>query len=72
MPIYQANNYTLLQIKENNFIDEFKTKLNRTWIVHTHTNGNKHTHTHTHTHTYIYIYIYIYIKSQGTHSLTEK
>ena len=24
IPIYQTNNYTLLQIKENNFIDKFK------------------------------------------------
>ena len=23
------------------FLDKFKTKLNKTWIVHTHTNGNK-------------------------------
>ena len=41
------NDYTLLQIKKNNFID----KSNQSWIEHesyTHTNGNKHT--------YIYIY----------------
>ena len=36
MPIYQTNVYTLLQIKEKNFIDKFKPNLNKTWIVHTH------------------------------------
>ena len=30
IPIYQNNNYTQLQIKERNFIDKFKTKLNKT------------------------------------------
>ena len=30
MPIYQNNDYTLLQIKERNFIDKFKPKLNKT------------------------------------------
>ena len=34
MPLYQTNDYTLLQIKENNFIDEFKPKLNKTLNVH--------------------------------------
>ena len=29
------NDYTLLQIKERNFIDKFKPKLNKTWTVHT-------------------------------------
>ena len=57
MPIYQTNNYTLLQIKEKNFIDKFKPKLNKTWIVHTCTNGNKHTHT------YIYIYLKKHIRT---------
>ena len=56
MPIYQNNNYMLLQIKESNFIDKFKPKLNKTWTVHT--NGNKHSHTHTH------IYIYIHTHTQ--------
>ena len=53
MPIYQTNDYVLLQIKEKNL----KINLNQSWLKHesfTHTNGNKHTHTHT----YIYIYIY--------------
>ena len=59
MPIYQSNDYTLLQIKERNFIDKFKPKLNKTWTTHTHT----HTHTQTHTHIYIYIYIYTYTKN---------
>ena len=36
MPIYQTNDYTLLLIKEKYFIDKFKPKLNKTWIVHTH------------------------------------
>ena len=36
MPLYQNNDYTLLQIKENNFIDKFKPNLNKTWIIHTH------------------------------------
>ena len=36
MPIYQNNNYMLLQIKERNFIDKFKPKLNKTWTAHTH------------------------------------
>ena len=49
MPIYQNNDYTLLQIKERNFIDKFKPKLKK-HEPYTHTNGNKHTHT------YIYIY----------------
>ena len=35
MPIYQTNDYTLLQIKEKNFIDKFKPMLNKTWIIHT-------------------------------------
>ena len=35
MPIYQNNDYTLLQIKERNFIDKFKPKLNKTWTLHT-------------------------------------
>ena len=43
MPIYQTNDYTILQIKEKKFIDKFKPKL----IKH-----DSHTHTHTHTHTY--------------------
>ena len=30
IPIYQTNDYTLLQIKEKNFIDKFKPKLNKT------------------------------------------
>ena len=45
MPLYQTNDYMLLQKKEKNFIDKFKPKLNKTCIIHTHTNGN------------IYIYI---------------
>ena len=32
MPKYQTNDYTLLQIRENKFIDKFKPKLNKTWI----------------------------------------
>ena len=35
MPINQNNDYTLLQIKERNFIDKFKPKLNKTWTIHT-------------------------------------
>ena len=35
MPIYQNNDYTQLQIKERNFIDKFKPKLNKTWTIHT-------------------------------------
>ena len=30
MPIYQTNDYTLLQIKEKKFIDKFKPNLNKT------------------------------------------
>ena len=30
MPIYQTDDSTLLQIKENNFVDTFKLKLNET------------------------------------------
>ena len=56
MPIYQTNDYTLLQIKEKKFINRFKPKLDKTEITHTHT----HTHTHTNGNKYIYIYIYIY------------
>ena len=41
MPIYQTNNYTLLQIKEKNFIENSSPH----WIKH-----KLHTHTHTHTH----------------------
>ena len=47
MSIYQMNNYILFQIKENNFIDKSKPKLNKTWIVHTQTNGNKDTYINT-------------------------
>ena len=43
MPIYQTNDYTLLQIKEKNFLDKFKSMLNKTWIIQN-TNQNKHTH----------------------------
>ena len=35
MPIYQSNDYTLFPIKEKKFIDKFKPKLNKTWIIHT-------------------------------------
>ena len=28
--IYQSNDYTLLQIKEKNFLDKFKPMLNKT------------------------------------------
>ena len=58
MPIYQTNDYTLLQIIEKKFIDKSKPKLNKTWIIHTHT--QMYTNVHTHTHLYIYIYIYIH------------
>ena len=51
MPIYQTNNYMLLQIKEKNLIDKFKPMLNKTWIIDM----------HKWTEAYIYIYIYIYI-----------
>ena len=53
------NDYTLLQIKEKNFIDEFKLKLK---------NMNR---THTQMETNIYIYIGKK-KSQDTHSHREK
>ena len=36
IPIYQTNDYTRLQIKDKNFIDKFRLKLNKTWIVHIH------------------------------------
>ena len=49
MPIYQTNDYTLLQIKEKN-IDRFKPKFNKTWIILT----------HKWTQTYIDIYIYMH------------
>ena len=52
IPIYQTNDYTLLQIKEKNFIDKLKPNLKKTWIVHTQMEINIHI--------YIYIYIYIY------------
>ena len=59
MPIYQNDDYTLLQIlKEKDFIDKFKPKLNKTSTIHTQTEINIHTHPHT----YIYIYIYIHTK----------
>ena len=51
MPIYQTIDYTLLQIEEKKFIDKFKPKLNKTWIIHTHKWKQ----------TYIDMYIYIYI-----------
>ena len=50
MPIYQANDYMQLQIKEKKFVDRFKPKLNKTWIIHIQMDTNTH----------IYIYIYIY------------
>ena len=62
MPIHQTNDYPLLQIKENNFINVIQSWI-KTWIVHTHkckhtyirvyTPKNLKTHTHTHTHTLI-------------------
>ena len=48
MPIYQTN-YMLLQIKEKNFIDEFKPKLNKIWIVYTHKWKQTYTYIYTHT-----------------------
>ena len=36
MPIYQTNDFTLLQIKEKKFLDKSKLKLNKTWIIHMH------------------------------------
>ena len=36
MPIYQNNDYIVLQIKERNLIDKFKPKLYKTSTVHTH------------------------------------
>ena len=36
MPNYQTNDYMLFQIKEKNFMDKFKSKLNKTWIIHIH------------------------------------
>ena len=66
MPVYQTDDYTNLQIKERNFIDKFKPKFNKTWIVHTHTQTEIKTHTHTHTHIYIYIYIYTLRKTTKT------
>ena len=36
MTIYTSSVYKLLQIKERNFIDKFKPKLNKTWNVNTH------------------------------------
>ena len=33
MPIYQTNDYTLLQVKEKKVIVRFKPKLNKTWII---------------------------------------
>ena len=50
MPIYQTNNYMLVQIKVQKFIDKFKPKLNKTWIMHTHKWKQ----------TYIDMYIYIH------------
>ena len=41
----------LLQIKERNFIDKFKPKLNKIWTVHT---PNKNKETHIRIRTYIY------------------
>ena len=63
MPIYQNNEHSLLQIKERNFVDKFKPKLNKTWTVRTHkrkkeTQTQTHTHTHTHTHKHTYLYIH--------------
>ena len=51
MPIYQTNDYTLLQTKEKKFIDKFKPKLNKKKMNRTHTQMDTNTHTH------IYIYI---------------
>ena len=56
--IYQNKDYTLFQIKERNFIDKFKLKLNKPWTVYT--------HTQTEISTYIYIYIQNIIKNIQT------
>ena len=50
MTTYQTKDYMLLQIKEKKFIDKFKPKLNKTWIIHTHKC----------TQTYIDMYIYMH------------
>ena len=60
MPIHQKNNYTQLEIKENNFIDELKLKLNKTWILHTH----KWRQTN--------IYIQTHTQKISRHTFTEK
>ena len=36
MPKYQTKDYMLLQIKKKKFIDRFKPKLNKAWIIQTH------------------------------------
>ena len=65
MPIrYQTDDYMLLQIKEKNFIDEFKPKLKK--------NMNRtHTHTHTQMEASIHIYIYIYTHKISRHTFTH-
>ena len=50
MPVYQTNEYLLLQIKEKKFIDKFKPKLNKTWIINAH--KRKQTYIDMYTHTY--------------------
>ena len=52
------NVYTLLQIKKNNFIDEFKPNLIKTGIEQTHKWKQ----------TYIYICVYIYTLKKKSHS----
>ena len=43
MSIYQTNDYTLLQIKEKEFMDKSKPKFNKKNESYTHINGHKHT-----------------------------
>ena len=61
MAIYQTNDYTLFLIKEKYFIDKFKTKLNKTSIVHT--NGSKHTN--------LSIYLSIYLHNNNLKTRTN-
>ena len=60
IPIYQTNDYTLLQTKEKNFMGKFKPKLNKTGITHTQMETNIYTDVYIYTHKNLETHIHAY------------